>query len=48
MCDDKKSPLSDMFGECCVDSSRCFVLLLLDFPKLFICFYVMGICKKQG
>lgn len=33
---------------CCVDCSRCFVLLLPDFPKLFICFYVMGICKKQG
>lgn len=47
MCGGKRSPLSSIFGVCSVASSRCFVLLLLDFSKPFTCFYAMGLLKKE-
>lgn len=47
VCGGKRSPLSSIFGVCSVASSRCFVLLLLDFSKPFTCFYAMGLLKKE-
>lgn len=46
LCDDKRNLLSNMFGECYVHSSRCFMLLLLSVSKPLLCFYSMGIFKE--